>query len=135
MPTFSTNTLPAEPTAIAPDGSAVRVLAQLDGGGMAHFQLAPHQTSVAVAHHTVEEIWYVLSGEGRMWRRQGDVAEVVTLGPGTCLTLPVGTHFQFRCDGDEPLRAVGVTMPPWPGAGEARVVDGAWEPSVEPGPA
>jgi hypothetical protein len=32
--------LPAAPDAVAPDGSAVRVLLRLAGGSMAHFQLA-----------------------------------------------------------------------------------------------
>jgi mannose-6-phosphate isomerase-like protein (cupin superfamily) len=41
------------------------------------------------------------------------------------LTIPLGTSFQFRATGDEPLAAVAVTMPPWPGAGEAYEVAGA----------
>jgi hypothetical protein len=35
-------------------------------------------------------------------------------------------HFQFRADGDGPLAAVGVTMPPWPGDHEAYHVPGPW---------
>jgi len=46
---------------------------------MAHFELAAGRVSRAVAHHTVEEIWYILSGRGRMWRRQGDRQETVPL--------------------------------------------------------
>jgi mannose-6-phosphate isomerase-like protein (cupin superfamily) len=61
-----------------------------------------------------------------MWRRLGDDAAVVDVGPGMSISLPVGTHFQFRCDGAEPLTAVGVSMPPWPGDGEAYAVVGAW---------
>jgi mannose-6-phosphate isomerase-like protein (cupin superfamily) len=78
----------------------------------------------------VEEIWYVLAGRGQMWRRQGDRTAVVDLHPGLCLTIPLGTHFQFRALGPGPLEAVAVTMPPWPGEGEAVVVPGAWPPSV-----
>jgi mannose-6-phosphate isomerase-like protein (cupin superfamily) len=40
------------------------------------------------------------------------------------------TAFQVRSLGDAPLAAVGVTMPPWPGEGEAAVVDGVWTPTV-----
>ena len=43
------------------------------------------------------------------------------------VTIPLGTHFQFRAVGVEPLMIVGVTMPPWPGDGEAVVVPGTWE--------
>ena len=38
------------------------------------------------------------------------------------------TQFQFRSLGAEPLAAVGVTMPPRPGEGEAYEVRGKWEP-------
>lgn len=111
---------------IAPDGSDVRILLRLDGGSMAHFELAAGRTSAAVAHRTVDEIWYVLSGRGQMWRRQDDRAETAELEPGTCLSIPAGTHFQFRSTGDGPLAAVAVTMPPWPGEGEAFEVPGPW---------
>jgi mannose-6-phosphate isomerase-like protein (cupin superfamily) len=131
---FETRVLPAEPIAIAPDGSAVRVLVGLDAGGMAHFELGPGQVAVAVRHRTVGELWYFVQGLGRMWRRLGDHEEVVEVGPGVTISLPVGTEFQFRSTGPEALAAVGVTMPPWPGAGEAVLVDGPWTPTVAPGP-
>jgi mannose-6-phosphate isomerase-like protein (cupin superfamily) len=131
MPRFTTKRLPAAPDAVAPDGSDVRILLRLAGGSMAHFQLAPGQTSIAVAHRTVEEIWYFLSGRGEMWRRQGDQEEIVPVEPGVCLTIPLGTHFQFRSIGPEPLAAVGVTMPPWPGEREAYEVAGKWPPTVK----
>lgn len=122
--------LPATPDVTAPDGSYVRILLRLDGGSMAHFELPPGSTSRAVAHHTVEEIWYFLSGHGQMWRRLGDDEQVDDVGPGTCLTIPRGAHFQFRCSGDEALAAVAVTMPPWPGDDEAYVVQGVWAPGL-----
>ena len=130
MESFGTKQLPAARDVIAPDGSDVRVLLGLAGGGMAHFVLAPGQISTAVTHRTVEEIWYVLSGRGEMWRRQGDREEVVAMAPGVCLTIPLGTHFQFRSLGTEELAAVAVTMPPWPGDGEALVVAGKWQPTA-----
>lgn len=128
MPAFATRVLPADPDVTAPDGAAVRILLQLEGGSMAHFELQPRQVSQAVVHRSVEEIWYVLDGHGEMWRRQDGRAEVTPLHPGTCLTLPQGTEFQFRAYEDGPLRAVAVTLPPWPGEGEARVVEGPWLP-------
>jgi mannose-6-phosphate isomerase-like protein (cupin superfamily) len=133
MSDFMTKRLPVAPDATAPDGSDVRILLGLDGGNMAHFELAPGQTSVAVAHHTVEEIWYFLSGRGEMWRKLGDQEEVVPVDPGVCITILVGTHFQFCSFGYEPLAALGVAMPPWPGEGEAYKVEGKWTPTVEAG--
>jgi mannose-6-phosphate isomerase-like protein (cupin superfamily) len=123
---FDTMQLPGASDAIAPDGSKVRVLLRLGGGSMAHFDLAAGQVSRAVAHHAVDELWYVLSGRGQMWRRQGKRQETVSLRPGTCLSIPAGTHFQFRADDCGPLAAVGVTMPPWPDDSEAYEVPGAW---------
>ena len=123
---FETMQRPDAPDAIAPDGSQVRVLLRLGSGSMAHFELAAGQVSRAVAHHAVDELWYVLSGRGQMWRRQGERQETVPLRAGTCLSIPAGTRFQFRAGDGGPLAAVGVTMPPWPGDSEAYEVPGAW---------
>ena len=124
--TFESMQLPDKPHVTAPDGSDVRILLGLSGGGMAHFALAPGRTSRAVTHRTVEEIWYFTSGAGEMWRSAGEATEVLEVRPGVCLTIPLGTHFQFRSFGPEPLSAVAITMPPWPGEDEAVFVDGPW---------
>ena len=99
---------------------------------MAHFELLPGHTSSAVTHRTVEEIWFFLSGRGEMWRQQGEHEETVALAPGLCLTIPLGTRFQFRATGSEALAAVAVTMPPWPGAAEAVAVAGPWRAGAQP---
>ena len=136
-----TRTTPAQRDAVAPDGSDVRLLVDCDGASMAHFELPPRQTSVAVAHRTLVEMWYFLGGRGEMWRRSEPTGEVSTVAvhAGVALTIPALTHFQFRSTSDEPLTAVGVTLPPWPGvgavdgSGEAVVVDGPWRPTVASG--
>jgi mannose-6-phosphate isomerase-like protein (cupin superfamily) len=78
----------------------------------------------------VEEMWYFLQGRGEMWRKLQDQEEVVPVEVGVAITIPRGTHFQFRSFGDESLAAIGVTIPPWPGEGEAYEVPGIWRPSV-----
>jgi mannose-6-phosphate isomerase-like protein (cupin superfamily) len=123
---FETMRLPGQPDAAAPDGSDVRVLLRLPSGSMAHFELAAGQISRAVAHHRVDEIWYIIGGRGEMWRRRADAQETVALEPGTCLSIPAGTHFQFRAGSAGPLTAVAITMPPWPGEEEAYEVSGVW---------
>jgi len=127
---FETKRVSAEPDVIAPDGSEVRVLCQLSRGGLAAFALSPKAVSKAVTHRTIEEIWYFISGNGRMWRKLGELEEVVEVCPGISISIPTGTHFQFRCDGVEPLVAIGATMPPWPGDEEAVPVQGRWDPTV-----
>jgi mannose-6-phosphate isomerase-like protein (cupin superfamily) len=130
MARFETKHLPDSRDVVAPDGSDVRILLRTDRGSMAHFELAPGQVSKATVHRTVDEIWYFLSGKGQMWRKQDGEELVVDVSSGVCLTIPCGTHFQFRASGEEPLAIVGVTMPPWPGEGEAIIVPGAWEPTA-----
>ena len=116
--------------ATAPDGSEVRVLCATPRGSMALFTLAPGAIAKAVAHRTVEEIWYVTRGRGQMWRKSGEREEIAEIGAGVSLSIPCGTHFQFRCDGTTPVEAVAVTIPPWPGEDEAYVVAGPWEATV-----
>ena len=128
--TFATRKISPAPDAIAPDGSEVRLLCALPRGSMAVFRLAPGAVSKAVAHRTVEEIWYFTAGHGRMWRKLGEREEITEVAAGVSITIPTGTHFQFRCGGGEPLEAVAVTMPPWPGDDEAYSVAGKWEPTV-----
>jgi mannose-6-phosphate isomerase-like protein (cupin superfamily) len=126
---FATRRLGALPDAIAPDGSEVRGLCSTSRGSLAHFTL-PHAVSKAMAHRTVEEVWYFISGRGQMWRRWQDREEIVDVEPGVAISIPVGAHFQFRSLSHEPLTAVGTTMPPWPGEGEAVAVDGVWDSTV-----
>lgn len=127
---FETKTLPARPDTVAPDGSQVRILLRVAGGSAAHFELPPGATSTAVVHRRVDEIWYFLGGRGEMWRRKANQEEIVPVGPGVCLTIPVGTAFQFRALGPDPLAAFGVTMPPWPDEGDADPVAGRWPASL-----
>src|ERR1700733_7207198 len=61
--------------------------------------------------------------------------QTVALEPGTCVSIPAGTHFQFRSSGPGPLAIVGVTMPPWPGDDEARELPGAWPANASAPPA
>jgi len=130
MSGFQTTTRAAAAAERAPDGSEVRALLRLERGSMAQFELAPGCTSIAVTHRTIDELWMVVAGGGELWRRQNAREEIVPLVPGLCLTIPAGTHFQFRVRGAETLRVIGVSMPPWPGEGEATVVQGRWAPAL-----
>ena len=130
MMQFATGLLQDRTVDAAPDGSDVRVLLALGAGGMSHFRLAPGRVARAITHRTVEEIWFVISGRGQMWRRQGGREETIPLEPGLCLTIPLGTHFQFRASASEAVSFIGVTMPPWPGDAEAVEVAGPWPSSM-----
>ena len=114
------------PDAIAPDGSEVRLLTALKGGSFAHFTLSPGAISRAVRHKHVEEIWFFVSGEGALWRQEGEREKIEPVRPGLTVAIPAGMAFQFRAGWDTPLVFVAVTMPPWPGEQEAEVVEGMW---------
>ena len=134
MKKFKTKCLPIDRDDVAPDGSDVRVLLGLSAGSMAHFTLAPGNTSIPVAHKTVDEIWFFLAGRGEFWRKLNDQEAVVDVSPGVCITIPAGTHFQFRSFGGEALTAVAATMPPWTDGDESYDVPGKfeWKASVRP---
>jgi mannose-6-phosphate isomerase-like protein (cupin superfamily) len=120
------------PVVVAPDGSLLRPLGRIEGAAsLAHFELAPGAVSRAVSHATVQEIWYVVAGEGLLWRRYAGRAETVPLCAGVCVTIPLGTAFQFRAaERGESLRIVCATVPPWPEGSttEARPERGPWAP-------
>ena len=109
----------------APDGMDVYPLVRTARGSMARFELAAGSTSIAVSHRTVDEIWYVLSGRGEIWRSTSGISR---LEPGLGVSISSGTGFQVRAGG-EALVIVAVTIPAWPGDGEAERVDGLWPPS------
>lgn len=124
---------------LAPDMSEIRLLTRntdASGGDMAHCTLPPGQTSTAVKHKSIHELWYITSGEGEIWLKDGEVETIHTLKKGSYVSIPLEASFQFRTTGSEPLEIVITSMPPWPGADEAIFVNGKWPTSMasyEPG--
>ena len=122
-----TKSLSSEYDYLAPDGSEIRLLSECDGGGLAHCKLPTRYVSKPVAHTTVEEIWYFISGRGELWRKLGASEKIVEISQGTSVTIPKDAAFQFRNTGEEPLCFVIATIPQWPGADEAVTVTGRWK--------
>ena len=115
----------AEPDATAPDGSEIRLLATDAHGAtrasLCEVRLPPAAVSRPVSHRSVEEIWYVLSGRGQVWRcPPGADADPIEVRAGDALVIPTGWRFQFRAAPDTELRFLCYTSPPWPGPGEAQ---------------
>lgn len=130
MTAFETKVISAFRDVLAPDGSEIRLGLPIEArGSMVHCTLPPGGVSKAVTHQTVEEIWYFVQGMGQVWRKQGERAEVEDVLPGTFVTIPLGTQFQFRNTGHDPLVFIICTMPPWPGPDEAEEVADYWEPN------
>jgi len=123
---LQTKQLAVECDTMAPDGSEIRLLAVAEHGSMCHCTLPQGSVSRAVAHQTVEELWYCIRGNGQIWRRAGDCEVVVDVDPGWSHSIPPGASFQFGNVGDEPLEFIIVTMPPWPGSHAALPKPGYW---------
>ena len=128
-----TRPFPSVPEARSPAGAEVRYLMGGETGDMIHSTVPPGQVNRATVHATVSEFWHVLSGEGEISRQDGGEEQTTALQPGVSIDIPVGTAFQYRCNGVEPLRFLCVTMPPWPGDHEATIIDGPWTPNAPEG--
>lgn len=94
------------PDVTALDGSEIRLL--LDSrqsaakSSLVEVNLGPGEITRPVWHRTVEEIWYVLEGEGKVWRCPPDAdpqtVPPVDVTPGDALVIPTGWRFQFTAD-------------------------------------
>ena len=93
---FETRHLPAEVDELGPDTSEIRLLLRNEHASMVHGSLPPGGVTLAIRHKTVHEIWYILGGEGELWRRTEQQEEVVHLRAGVAVTIPLGVAFQCR---------------------------------------
>lgn len=122
--------LPLRADARSPAGADIRFIMDGPTGNMIHSTVPPGQINRATIHRTVSEFWYILSGQGEIWRRDGTEERVTSLVEGVSIDIPVGTAFQYRNVGSAPLTFICISMPPWPGDHEAAHLEGAWEPTV-----
>ena len=130
---MQTRPFPSVPDARSPAGAEIRHLIDDAAGNVIHATVRAGQVNRAAVHATVSEFWYVLSGQGRIWRRDGNGEETTDLVAGVSIDIPVGTAFQYRSTGPDPLQFLCFTMPRWPGDQEATIIDGPWKPSAPDG--
>ena len=132
---MKTTTLESAERGRSPLGARIRFLMDGPHGNMIHSTVPPGMVGRACHFRTIDEYWYVLSGEGEIWRSAPDGHESITrLLAGVCIDIPLGTAFQYRCTGSVPLVFICTALPPWPGDDEAVIVDGPWVPRVDPEP-
>lgn len=122
--------LPIAPDAKSPAGADIRFIMNGTTGNMIHSTVPSGQINRATVHQTVSEFWYILEGNGEIWRKDGTKERVTSLVAGVSIDIPVGTAFQYRNVGTAPLKFICISMPPWPGDDEASHLDGAWEPTI-----
>jgi mannose-6-phosphate isomerase-like protein (cupin superfamily) len=129
---MQTRSFPSSSDGRSPAGAEVRILVEGETGSMIHSTVPPGQVNRATVHATVSEFWHVLSGQGQIWRQDATGEETTDLVRGVSIDIPVGTAFQYRCTG-EPLQFLCISMPRWPGAQEATIIEGPWEPNAPRG--
>lgn len=122
--------LPTAADAKSPAGADIRFIMDGITGNMIHSTVPSGQINRATIHETVSEFWYILEGNGEIWRKDGLEERVTSLVAGVSIDIPVGTAFQYRNVGAKPLKFICISMPPWPGDDEASHLDGAWEPTI-----
>ena len=130
---MQTRPFPSTPDDRSPAGAEIRHLIDGETGNMIHSTVPAGQVNRATVHATVSEFWHVLSGEGQIWRRDATGEETTDLMAGVTIDVPLGTAFQYRCTGAEPLEFLCISMPLWPGAHEATHIEGPWQPNAPEG--
>ena len=60
-------------------------------------------------HNDAEEIFYVISGKGKIRVDQ----EEENVGPGSCVFVPIGMEHQLINENDEIFKVAAVTSPPF----------------------
>lgn len=98
---------------VPPDGSEVRELARPPGTAqnqsLAEATVPPGGETTEHFHRTSEEIYYFVSGEGRM--RLGEEEDAVE--PGDAVVIPPGTRHKLWNPGTEPLVLLCCSSPPY----------------------
>ena len=122
--------LPDKPDALSPAGAQIRYIMEGVTGNMIHSTVPPKQVNRATVHKTVSEFWFILEGDGEIWRKDETAETVTALVAGVSIDIPVGTSFQYRNTGRRDLKFICISMPPWPGDSEATHLQGNWTPNI-----
>jgi mannose-6-phosphate isomerase-like protein (cupin superfamily) len=110
---WMTKALAAEYDYISPSGaSEIRLLPSFEQGELAHATALPDKPSNAATLTGIGELFYILSGNGELWRATGSLQHVVPLNPGRCVSLPPGIDYQYRAI-TAAMTFVVLTVPRW----------------------
>src|SRR5690242_8322951 len=103
--------LAEEPDRRSPGCDAeIRFLPGFPAADFAHATVEARTASPAAILTEQTELFYVVGGEGELWRRHDGVEEVTRLRTGRSVGIPPGVDYQYR-SGHEPLRLLVATLP------------------------
>ncbi len=69
-------------------------------------ELSPDEAPPLHQHPEMEQIFYILTGSGRL--EIGSESQTYPVNPGDVVRIPLDTLHSIRCDGDETLRYLAV---------------------------
>ena len=113
---------------VSPGGaSEIRLLPSFAEGEIVHAHTQAGATSVAAALSGLGELFFVLRGEGELWRSTGDLDDLTRLVPDRCVSIPPGVAYQYRAESD--LDMLVATAPRWSRENWAETERAYWDPA------
>ncbi len=113
---WKTMELPASPDRASASGASEMRLLPPDPrpsfpeGEIVHATTLTTKPSDSAKLTDAGELFYVLEGEGELWRATGALGEEVPLRPGCCVSIPVGIEYQYIAR-RTPLKFLVATAP------------------------
>jgi mannose-6-phosphate isomerase-like protein (cupin superfamily) len=110
---WATKMLAAEYDYMSPSGSCeIRLFPSFEQGEIVHARALPGKPSKPAILTGCGEFFYILDGEGELWRNSGAIADLTRLVPQRCAELPPGISYQYRAIGG-PMEFLVCTAPRW----------------------
>ena len=134
MSQSSVHALGAAPDSVSPDGGAeIRHLVVSPRGDLTHAVCLAGSTSGVHRLPELDEGYFVLSGEGEIWRQSDEREAVTKLLPGRWVAMPAGMRFQYRANGGSNVVFLVVVLPSWREDLFHVVEGGRWTPGPSTG--
>jgi mannose-6-phosphate isomerase-like protein (cupin superfamily) len=89
--------LPRDADRLAPSSNTeIRLLPSFPEGEIVHATAFAEKASQPAIIEGFGELFYILEGEGELWRATGELESVTQLTARRCVTIPPGIDYQFR---------------------------------------
>lgn len=107
-------TLGGAPDSSSPGGGAeIRHVVRSPLGDLTHAVCRAGEVAPTHDLPELDEAYFVLAGEGQIWRSLHGREAITRMRPGRAVWMPAGTQFQYRANQTTSLVFLVVVMPPW----------------------